>query len=221
MRRKNSCYLRSLSLALSPSPPLSLSLSLSAAAKLAFWQWNANVAGKVELPSSVSQFLSLSSQLLVLLLLFFPFPTPPCCGLCRRLVIDLNFMCTQQQQQQQKKWISTALFVRPDSTSLSYLHPPKVLLLALHSSATLLASACCPLPAQVVGLGQLWDAVTLSQDNPRQHTSLCQLISLIFISLFLSSSFVSSCSSACPKILVQSIVKDIKPMQLQLCFFLN
>lgn len=109
MRRKNSCYLRSLSRSLS-----SLSRSLSAAAKLAFWQWNANVAGKVELPSSVSQFLSLSSQLLVLLL--FPFPTPPCCGLCRRLVIDLNFMCTQQQQQQ-KKWISTALFVRPDSTS--------------------------------------------------------------------------------------------------------
>lgn len=46
---RNSCYLFGL-------------FCGTSAAKLAFWQWNANVAGNVELPSSVSQFLRLSFQ---------------------------------------------------------------------------------------------------------------------------------------------------------------
>lgn len=49
-RERNSCYLFGL-------------FCGTSAAKLAFWQWNANVAGNVELPSSVSQFFRLSFQL--------------------------------------------------------------------------------------------------------------------------------------------------------------
>lgn len=119
-------------------------------AKLAFWQWNANVAGKVELPSSVSQFLSLSS------------PLAPRCSLPLAaavvvvvVVIDLNFMCTQQQQQQQKKWISTALFVRPDSLRRSSC-----------TSFFCYTFGKCPLrlpspPTQVVALGQLRDVAAV------------------------------------------------------------
>lgn len=89
-----------------------------------------------------TSFFSFSIPSLVVSTLFLPLP----CSLissfwlrflarCRRLVIDLNFMCTQQRQQQQaaKKWISTALFVRPDK-----LHAPLCPLLQ-----PLVSSLCC------------------------------------------------------------------------------